>query len=76
MTLKEVRDYLASLTSHITFEYNGYSCGIDPLSRNKFVMWSADKKLAVESIDAVMTTEFFSGSSLKDIWDDIVALEY
>lgn len=76
MTIAEVKDYLANLTSHITFYYNGYDCGIDPLATDEFSMWYGTDELTVDSIDKVMNINFFNGKSLKDIWDDITELEF
>jgi len=76
MTIAQVKDYLAKLTSHITFEYNGQSCGIDPLSKNEFNMWYGSDEMTVNSIDKVMNANFFDGKSLEEIWDEITELEY
>ena len=54
MTIAEVKDYLANLTSHVTFCYNGYDCGIDPLATDEFSMWYGNDELTVDSIDKVM----------------------
>lgn len=58
MTIADVKNYLASLTSHIMFEYDGKSCGVDPLSKNKFNMWYGSEGITVNSIGEVMTTKF------------------
>lgn len=71
-----IREYLANLTSHVTFEYNGYSCGVDPLAIDSFDMWHGDENITVDSIEAVMTTKFFNGKALEDILDDLTDLEY
>lgn len=76
MTIAQVKDYLAKLTSHITFEYNGQSCGIDPLSKHEFNMWYGSDEMTVNSIDKVMNANFFDGKSLEEIWDEITELEY
>lgn len=76
MTDFNIKEYLGNLTSHITFEYHGYSCGIDPLSLNQFDMWYGGQNMTAHSIEEVMTTKFFDGSSLEDILDDIINLEY
>ena len=39
MSKKEFIDYLNSLISHITFEYNGKDCGVDPFNNNDFDVW-------------------------------------
>jgi len=75
ISIERVRDRLAHLISHVTFEYNGKCCGVDPLSRNKFDMWYGDKYLTADSIGAVMEVKLFDGKSLQEIWDDIVDLE-
>lgn len=76
MTITEVKDYLPNLISHITFDYNGYSCGVDPLAVGAFDMWYGNKEITVKSIDEVLNTKFFDGESLTDIWDDVTELDY
>lgn len=76
MTTLEIREYLGNLVSHVTFEYSGYSCGIDPLAHDDFDMWCGIKGIKVHSINEVMTTKFFNGKALEDIMDDITDLEY
>lgn len=76
MTISEVKKYLSSLIRHITFEYNGYSCGVDPITLNSFDMWYGDNVITVDSIDQVINNNFFDGKSLKDIFDDITELEF
>lgn len=76
MTILELKNYLTNLIGHVTFEYNGYSCGIDPLSLNKFDMWYGNDAVTVNSIEKVMNEPLFNGKSLKDIWDDITNLDF
>lgn len=76
MTDFNVKKYLGGLTSYLMFEYNGYYCGIDPLSHDKFYMWYGNKTMIAHSIEEVMETKFFDEKSLEDIWDDITDLEY
>lgn len=76
MTILKAKDYLFNLTGHITFDYNGYSCGVDPLARDSFDMWYGDNEISVNSIDEVLNTKFFDGKSLLDIWDDVTELDF
>ena len=76
MTVDELRDYIASLTGHVMFEYNGKPCGIDPWSLDEFAMWCGSDKITVDSPDKVLTTKLFDGKSLVDIWGDITDLDY
>lgn len=76
MTNFNIKEYLGNLTSHVTFEYNGFSCGVDPLSLDNFEMWYGDKSMTAKSIDDVMTVKFFDGDSLDDILNNITDLEY
>ena len=76
MTISEVKKYLSDLIGHITFEYNSYSCGVDPITLNSFDMWYGDNVITVNSIDEVINNNFFDGKSLKDIFDDITELEF
>lgn len=76
MTSFNIKKYLDHLIGCITFEYNGYSCGIDPLAHNNFNMWCGSKEYKARSIDEVMKTKFFDGKALKNIINDITELEY
>lgn len=76
MTILKVKDYLSNLTGHITFNYNEYSCGVDPLAQDSFDMWYGDNEISVNSIDEVLNTKFFDGKSLLDIWDNVTALDF
>ena len=67
MTIAQVKDYLAKLTSHITFEYNGQSCGIDPLSKNEFNMWYGSDEMTVNSRDEGMNANLLSGCPVKEM---------
>lgn len=71
-----MKEFLENLTGHVTFEYNGLLCGVDPLSNNAFNMWCGEDSMTANSIDEVMTTKFFDGKSLNDISDDMTDLEY
>lgn len=71
-----MKEFLGSLTGHVTFKYNDLFCGVDPLSNDTFDMWCGEDSMTANSIDEVMTTKFFDGKSLNDISDDITDLEY
>lgn len=76
MTILELKNHLTNLIGHVTFEYNGHSCGIDPLSINKFDIWYGDDEATVDSIEKVLGEKLFDGKSLKDIWDDVTNLDF
>lgn len=76
MTILEFINYISTLTGHVTFEYNGYSCGVDPLAQDSFDMWFGDDETTVNSIEKVLNTKLFNGKSLMDIWDDVTELDY
>ncbi len=76
MTISDIRNHLENLVGHVTFDYNGYSCGIDPLAIDKFEMWCGDNMTTLTSVEDVMDVKFFDGGSLADIWDDITDLDY
>lgn len=67
MSIMKGRAHLSALTSHITFDYLGYSCGIDPLASDSFDMWYGNNVMTAHSIDGVMNTSFFGGKSLNEI---------
>lgn len=76
MTAEDIREHLGNLIGAITFEYNGKNCGIDPLSLNKFVMWYGDDETVAESVDEVMSIDFFDGNCLEEIIEDVEDFEY
>jgi len=76
MTKLDIKNYLINLIGCVTFEYNGYTCGIDPLAHDNFNMWCGEKEYNVRSIDEVMGTKFFDGETLENIIDDIMELDY
>lgn len=67
MTALEIKNYLADLVSHLTFNFNNKDCGIDPLAKDNYEMWCGDNIMTAKSIDEVMNTLFFDGKSLNDI---------
>lgn len=67
MTAIEIKDYVGSLVSHITFEYNNKNCGVDPFRKDCFEMWYGNEVMTATSIDEVLTTPFFEGKSLNEI---------
>ena len=76
MTAEDIREHLGNLIGAITFEYNGKNCGIDPLSLNKFEMWYGDDETVAESVDEVMSIDFFDGNCLEEIIEDAEDFEY
>lgn len=76
MTAKEIRDRLNEMVSHITFEYKGKPCGVDPLSQTHYEIWYGDVDMVATSLDEVMTTPFFDGKSLSEIAEEIEIDEY
>lgn len=67
MNADNVRNRLLEICSHMTFEYRGMACGIDPLNRNCFDVWCGEKVATLSSIDEVTNTKFFMGKSLAEI---------
>lgn len=76
MTINQFIKHMENLAGCVCFEYNGYNCGVDPLSRNKFEMWYGQDCVTAGSIDEVMAAKFYNGKSLTTIWDCITDLDY
>lgn len=76
MMAEKIKNRLKELCSHMTFEYNGKDCGVDPISHAEFVMWCGDKDTTVKSIDEVMAKPFFDGKSLSEIAEVITFDEW
>ena len=66
-TREELKDRIASICTHVLFEYNGKDCGVDPFAEDQFDMWYGDKWIEAHSIDEVMTTPLFDVKSLNEI---------
>lgn len=75
MTAVQIKNRINELCSVVTFDYNGKSCGIDPLSNDNFDMWYGDKAKTAVSIDDVMNDRFFDGKSLTEIADKITDID-
>lgn len=71
MTSLELKKRISSLCTHVLFDYNGHSCGIDPLALDNFDMWCDEEYMKANSIDEVMDTPFFEGKKLQDIAEEI-----
>ena len=76
MNTEKIKKIVLDSFSHVTFEYNGKSCGIVPFSSTEFDIWYGDKVETVDSIDRVMDTPIFDGKPLSDILNDITELDY
>lgn len=75
-SLTEVRTYLKDLVGHVTFDYNGRHCGVEPLWKNEFEMWYGNDYIVVKNIDDVFNKPFFNGKTLNDIWSDVINIDY
>ncbi len=76
MKITEFKNRVSSLISFIGFEYEGKSCGIDPINKSHFEMWCGDNYIVAKSIDEVMNTKIFNGHSLSEIYPQITNLDY
>ena len=71
MTLDKILEPIKTVTSHVTFTYNGQSCGIDPLAGDDFDMWYGDNEHKAKSIDEVVNVKLFNGKNLQQIIGEI-----
>lgn len=71
MTAIELKKRISELVTHVTFEYRGKQCGVDPLSATDIEMWYGDEEVTAKSIDEVMSVSFFDEKSLNDIADKL-----
>lgn len=80
ITAKAIKERIAEMCTHFTFEYKGIDCGIDPLcnpDKNiKFDMWFGDETYGAKTIDEVMNTPLFDGKCLNDIAEDIDIIDF
>lgn len=76
MTINNFKSQVASLASHILFDFDGKPCGVDPLGKNEFDVWCGDEFEKVQSVDEVMKVHVFDGKSLEDIFDRIENIDF
>ena len=75
-SLTDLRKYLFDIGEYVTFDYNGYSCGVNPLFKEKYELWYGNEFVIVKSIDEAFSKPFFNGKALNDIWSDITNINY
>lgn len=75
MSAADIRKYLESLCSHLLFDFEGKSCGVDPLASDHFDMWCGWDTITVKSVDEVMNSNLFNGHTLLEIADKIENIE-
>lgn len=74
--INKIKNRINEMCSHLTFEYNGVECGIDPLSIDEFDMWYGNKIFNAKSVEEVINYPLFDGKSLVDITDSIKITEW
>lgn len=81
MTKKEIRTIIERGWSLFGFEYEGKECSIDPYfseetNRQEYNLYCDGKELIVFSVDEAMSTPFFCGKPLNEIYNTITAIDY
>lgn len=76
MTAQTIKNRIIEMCSHFTFDYNGKSCGVDPLSHTHFEMWCGDNTYIATNINEVMSIPFFVGKPLSEITNKIDVIDY
>lgn len=71
----EIKARLQEYAALFAFEYQGYSCDIDPFNPNLFHVYCDGDETDIYSIDDVMQQPLFKGKSLSDIADEIYIIE-
>lgn len=75
MSANEIRKYVESMCSHLTFEFEGKTCGVDPLAPDYFDMWCGEDVMTAKTVDEVMRVPFFNRQSLEKIVNKIENVE-
>ena len=79
-TVDKIKDRIAQMCSHFTFEYKGIECGIDPLcnpDKNiKFDMWFGEETYGAKNIEEVMNVPLFDGRCLSEITNEIEIIDF
>ena len=67
MSAADLKNKIASLVSHILFEYEGLPCGIDPINASWIDLWCGEDFVRCQSVEEAMAVPLFGGKSLEDI---------
>ena len=76
LTILQLEEHMEQLVSHVTFDYNGKSCGIDPISRDQYELWYGENCATATSLEKLMNTKVFDGLSIVDIWDKATDVDW
>lgn len=76
MTLKQFKNHLEQLIGAVLFDYKGYSCGVDPISKTEYHIWCGDEIAIAQSVDDVLSTNIFDGKPLIDIFEECEDFDY
>lgn len=76
MTIDDLKKHIESLVGVVEFEYNGITCGIDPINRSHYDIWYGEEYLKAKSIDEVMSAKIFDNKSLVEIFSSIRNIDY
>ena len=76
MTLDLFEHHIYNLIGCVQFDYNGYSCGVDPIGCARYDVWYGNTEVTVTSVEDVLCTRIFNGKTLLDIWDDLTEFDY
>lgn len=75
-TINEIKNRLGKNATHVSFEYNGKICGIDPVN-GEYNMWCGyGHEYTAISITEAVNIPFFDGKKLQDIVDDIDIIDF
>lgn len=76
MNIDDFQQQIESIETHILFDFNGKSCGVDPLSKTEYDVWCGTDYETVDSAEKVMSVPIFDGQSLSDVFDRIKNIDY
>lgn len=64
------RDISETVGQCYGFDYNGQSCGIDPID-DHFDMWYGYETYIAKDVDAIFSAKLYDGKTLEEILPDI-----
>ncbi len=71
MNKQELRRYILSLATDITFEYKNKVGAICPFNRGNIVLSYGDVVMECDNIEAVFESKIFEGKSLEEVCDEL-----
>lgn len=77
MTIDRLKNIISGCCNDVVFFHNGKNCGIFPSVENSvpsYSVWCGEQNRVFYDVDQLLSSNFFDGSSMRDIINTISIL--